>query len=273
MKIQFSLAQHTVPFWSPPEMIYNAASIGYDMVGIRIIRQGIAEEGDFDLVNDSRLMELTKEALKETGIQIHDIDLAMIDRKRDVSDYEPALAAAKELGVRGVIASIWTNQMEVYLDQFSRLCDLAARYHLAVYLEYVTWASISNLQAAKAVLELVKKPNAKLLVDVLHHFRSQVTVEELEQCPEEWFELLHLCDAPMRIPDTQEELIETGRSKRLYVGEGAADIAGIARRMGRDAVFAIEIPHRRRMQELGAYEHAKRCLDTSKAYLREHSIL
>lgn len=142
MKIQFSLAQHTVPFWSPPEMIYHAASIGYDMVGIRIIRQGIAGEGNFDLVNDSRLMELTQEARKETGIQIHDIDLAMIDRKRDAADYEPALAAAKELGVKGVIASIWTNQMEVYLDQFSRLCDLAARYHLAVYLEYVTWASI-----------------------------------------------------------------------------------------------------------------------------------
>lgn len=55
MAIQFSLAQHTVPAWSPAEMIYNASHLGYDMVGIRMIRQGIAGETDYDMVKQPRL--------------------------------------------------------------------------------------------------------------------------------------------------------------------------------------------------------------------------
>lgn len=273
MTIKFSLAQHTVPEWSPEEMIYNACRIGYDMVGIRMIRQGIPGECDYDMVKHPYLAKRAKEALDDTGIQIHDIDLASIGYGRKVSDYAPYLELAQSLGVQGVVSSIWMEEREIYLEEFAKLCDLANSFHLNVYLEFVTWASVYSLRQAKDILDTVRRPNAKILVDSLHYYRSRVQPWELEQCPRQWLDFMHLRDGPMLIPDEKEELIRTGRTQRLYPGEGAADHLGILRNMMEDKVIGLEIPHDLRRKQYGAYEYARRCLEQSNEYLQKNRIM
>ena len=44
-------------------------------------------------------------------------------------------------------------------------------------------------------------------------------------------------------------------------GEGDAEIP-----------LSIELPNLKRIEELGVAGHAKRCLDTAKAYFKEHGI-
>ena len=82
-------------------MIYNAAHLGYDMVGIRMILQGIPGEADYDMVKQPRLVQLAQEALEQTGIRIHDIDLASIATGRPVAEYRPYLELAR-MRKRGV---------------------------------------------------------------------------------------------------------------------------------------------------------------------------
>ncbi len=275
MAHKYSLAQLTVLGWAPPEMIYNAKTLGYDCVGIRSITMGVKGEHDYDISKNKELFDLTRRAIDETGVTINDIELAKIADGVDVRNYEGPFEAAARLGVKNVISSIWTDRTDFYLDQFETLCDLAAQYGITVNLEFVTWASVRTLSQAREVLRLVDRKNAGIMVDTLHLYRSRVDPAELDDCPKGLFHMVHICDGPKDIPDwnDKESLIHTGRDERLYVGEGAIDIADIVRRLPEDVVFSIELPHLVREGNWGPMEHAKRCLSTSKAYMGKNGIL
>lgn len=275
MTHKYSLAQLTVLGWAPPEMIYNAHTLGYDCVGIRSITMGVKGERDYDISKNKDLFDLTRRAIDETGVTINDIELAKIADGVDVRNYEGPFDAAAKLGVKNVISSIWTDRIDFYLDQFATLCDLAAQYGITVNLEFVTWASVRTLSQAREVLRLVDRKNAGIMVDTLHLYRSRVDPAELDDCPKELFHMVHICDGPKDIPDWEDKdsLIHTGRDERFYVGEGAIDIADIVRRLPDDVVFSIELPHLVRQGSWGAMEHAKRCLSNARAYMEKNGIL
>jgi sugar phosphate isomerase/epimerase len=267
MSKEFSLAHLTVLGCPPPEMTYIAAMTGYDYVSIRPIYMGLPGEPNYDLANNKEMLKQTKTALRETGLGVHDIELAKIENGRNVKQYEPAIEVAAELGAKSVLSSIWTPDRNFYIEQFAELCDIANKYGLNVDLEFVTWASVFDLKGAADVLKTVNKDNAGIMVDTLHFYRSKVKLEELDEIPREWFHFAHICDGPKEIPTDKESLIYTGRDARLYVGEGAIDIASILDKLPQDTVYSIELPHIERVKEIGYAEHARRCLQTAKEYL------
>ena len=245
MSHKFSLAHLTVLGWSPAEMAYNASLLGYDYIGIRNINMGVKGERDFSIPFGSGRYKSLKEALEETGMKIHDIELARVLDGGDVSSYEPAFEAGASLGARAVLSSIWTDKKDYYIEQFAKLCDLAAQYGMTVNLEYVTWAGVWNLKGVMEVLNAVKRPNARVMADTLHTWRSRVSLGELRSVPKKLFDMAHICDAPAEIPDRgdKDALIYTGRDARYYVGEGGIDVAGIVKCMREDTVLSIELPH------------------------------
>lgn len=275
MAHKFSLAHLTVLGWNPPEMIRNAAAIGYDYVSVRTINMGLSGESDYDISKNKKLFNSVKEAMDETGVRIYDIELARVADGVDVRRYEGPFEAAARLGAKGMISSIWTDNKPLYMEQFAELCDLAAQYGLQVNLEFPTWACVWDLAGVREVLDTVKKDNAGIMVDTLHVYRSRVSMEELAQIPKKLLNLAHICDGPAEIPDRadKEALIFTGRDARYYVGEGVIDIAGIVKTLREDTVLSIELPHVRRVAEYGYFEHAKRCLDTAKEYLAENGVI
>ena len=265
----FSLAQHTVPKWHPAEILYNSYQLGYDTVGIRTIAQGVPGETFFDIASDSSLVARIRQAEKETEVTIHDVDLIAINDKTDIPSYERSLAAAAELGITGVVSSVWTPNKPLYTEKFGQLCELAEKYGLTINLEFVTWAEVKDLKQAAELLRAVDRPNARILVDTLHWHRSRVKMEDLLACPKEWFDIIHVCDIDAYMPETNEELASTGRRERLYPGEGAAaqDIIDVVNAIQDSAIIAIEIPNNARWEALGAYEHARRCLSYTKNLL------
>ncbi len=273
MTRKYSIAHLTWLSWPPAEMIYNSHLAGYDYVSLRTISQGLAGEISHDISNGNELFKLTEQALKDTGMRINDIELAKIDKNTtDIKKYEPHLEAAARLGIKNVITNIWTPDKAFYTEKFGELCDLAAQYGMSVNLEFVTWAELTDLKGAKELLAAVKKPNALILLDTLHFYRSRVTMEELLDTPKELFKTVHVCDAGAEIPTDEESLIHTGRAERLYVGEGAIDIAGIVKALNDDTVICAEMPHVKRVSRIGAVEHARRTLETAKEYFKAHGI-
>lgn len=271
---KFSLAHLTVLGWSPVEMAYNAALIGYDYISIRNINMGVKGERDFTIPIGSPRYNSLKQALADTGIGIHDIELARVVKDTDVKSYEAAFEAGASLGAKGVISSIWIDDKDYYMEQFASLCDLAAKYNLTVNLEFVTWASVWNLEGVLEVIKTVNKPNARIMPDTLHMWRSHVTPADIAACPRELFDMAHICDGPQEIPERTdtEALIYTGRDARLYVGEGAINIADMVKAMRPDTVLSIELPHLARVAEYGYTEHARRCLATAKEYLKNNGV-
>lgn len=267
---QFSLAHLTVLGCSPPEATQIAARAGYDFVSFRIISMGLANEPNYDLARNAAMLRETRAALRSTGLQLHDIELARIADNADVKTYAPALQTAAELGARRVIASIWTARRNFALDALAALCDLAGKVGLSVSLEFVTWAEVKNLQEALDVLRAVGRTNLGLLIDVLHFHRSRVRLEELDGIPRSWFHFAHISDAPREIPSAVDELIRTGREARLYPGEGAIDIAGIVSRLP-PIPYSLEVPNLMRVKQLGYAGHARRCLENTQRYFAAHA--
>ncbi len=262
---KFSLAHLTVLGCAPPEATYIAAAAGYDFVSLRIILLGLPGEPDYALARNPELLRKTKRALAETGLKVHDIELARIADGVAVKTYEPALQTAAELGARYVIASVWTDRRDYASESLAALCDLAKAAGLNVSLEFLTWTPLANLQQAVEMCLGVQRHNCGLLIDTLHFNRSQVTLEELDALPVEIFHFAHVCDADKEIPSAREDLIYTAREARLDPGQGAIDLGAILARMPTVA-YSLEIPNLQRVKEVGYAEHARLCLENAKKY-------
>jgi sugar phosphate isomerase/epimerase len=252
-------------------MTYLAARAGYDFVSLRPIYMGLPGEPNYALAENKQMMRETKAALTETGINLLDIELARICEDVDPKKYVPAMEVAAELGGRHVLSSIWTNDRNLYMERFIELCELAKPFGLTIELEYVPIASVTNLAETLDVLRAANQENAGLMIDIHHFYRAGDKIEDLDAVPREWFRFLHLCDAPAKIPASKEEMIKILREERLYIGEGCIDIASIVERIP-EIPYSIELPHNKRAQELGYEEHARRCLQTAKAYFEAYSF-
>lgn len=272
MTRQFSLAHLTALKCPTPELVYIAAMAGYDYISPRLVNLGLAAEGDYDLASQPTLLAQTEQALRDTGVKVHDIELMRILADTQVKNYQPALEVGARLGAKHVLSSIWTDDKALYIEKFAELCDLAAGYGLGVQLEFVTWADVKDLRQAAEVLRAVNRPNAGLMVDMLHAHRSRVAPQELEGCPVEWFHFCHICDGPAEIPTAKEDLIFVGRDAREYCGEGAIDMAAYLSRLPQHIVYSIELPHLAKAAEYGYAEHARRCLASAKSYLAPRGL-
>jgi sugar phosphate isomerase/epimerase len=271
MTNRFSLAHLTTLGCTPPEMTYLAARAGYDFVSLRPIYMGLPGEPNYALAENKQMMRETKAALTETGVNLLDIELARICDDVDPKEYVPAMEVAAQLGGRHVLSSIWTNDRNLYMERFIELCELAKPFGLTIELEYVPIASVTNLAETLDVLRAANQENAGLMIDIHHFHRAGDKIEDLDAVPREWFRFLHLCDAPAKIPASKEEMIKILREERLYIGEGCIDIASIVERIP-EIPYSIELPHNKRAQELGYEEHARRCLQTAKAYFEAYSF-
>ncbi|MFB3854711.1 MAG: sugar phosphate isomerase/epimerase family protein [Vicinamibacterales bacterium] len=273
MSRRFSLAYLTIPGTPPDEQVRIAAQCGYDLVSLRTIPMGLPGEPDLALDKDPGLFRAVRSALRESGMSLFDIELVRIREDLAVGDFEPALEKAVELGAENVLSSIWSRDKGFYLEQFGRVCDMAARYGMNVNLEFVTFTGVADLAAAVEVLEAVRRPNARLTIDTLHAHRSRVTPGEIARVDPALFGYVHLCDGPAPIPPLDDpSMIGVARGGRLYAGEGGIDIAGMIRAMP-ELPLSIELPNDDEMKKRGRSGHARRCLETAKAYLAAHGIV
>jgi len=266
---KISLAHLTAIGCAPPELTYVAAEAGCDYVSYRTIFLGLPNEPNYALANNPEMFRATRAALAETGLKPLDIELARIADGVDVKTYLPALENGAELGARNVISSIWTPEHNFAIDSLSELCDLAAPCGLTINLEFVTWASVTDLEQTVAVIREVNRPNLGLMIDTLHFNRSRVQLEELDTVPREWFHMVHLCDAPAEIPSATVDLIFTGREARLDPGEGGIDLAAIVNRIPQ-VPYSLEIPNLERVRAVGFAEHAKLCVKNAREYLSKY---
>jgi sugar phosphate isomerase/epimerase len=270
----YSLAHLTVLGCAPPEMTYLAARAGYDLVSFRLIPMGGADEPSY-LPQDQQMLRRTKTALADTGLAVLDLELARIVDGLDPKVYLPAMEAAAELGARHVITSAWTSGSDgnFLVDCFAALCDLAKPLGLSMNFEFPAFSRVPDLQQSVQIVRAADRDNGGILVDMLHMHFAGVKLEELDALPRHWFRFVHLCDAPRAVPRTTAGQIHIARQERLYVGEGAIDIAGILAHLP-PVPLCLEVPHSERAAALGYEEHARRCLETAKRYLEspEHML-
>lgn len=269
MTHKFALAYLTVPGLTPQEQTHVAAKAGYDFVSYRLVHLNVAGEPDIDPVSPQTVRE-TKQALADTGLKVFDIELVRIMRNIEPKEFLPAFEVGAELGASQVICSAWTdvrNDRSFVVERFGEICDLAASFGLSVNLEFPAFSRLTSLDDCLEILELAERPNQGVLVDALYMHFNKMPLFSMERVPSEWINFMHICDAN-DVYYTKDEMIHLARDERLYPGEGAIDFSAI-NYLYPDLPLAIELPHEKRMKELGPEQHARNCLEAAKAVLNE----
>lgn len=268
-KTYFSLPYLTLPGIHPVDQIYIAKQCGFDGVGLRTLSQGWPSDRTNSLTCKDMFIAVQR-ALSETQMILFDIELGRVTDNVDVSSYEEDFARGAELGARFVTASVWTDNITFAQQQFERMAQFASKYGMDLSLEFVPFSSIKSLKEALMWIQSLEASNVCVLIDLLHLYRSGYDNTILESIPENRMGCIHLCDGPGFIPPINHpDMIGVTRARRLYLGDGEIPVGEILSILKIPPYYAIELPNEDFIKEKGLIGHAKKCLETTKLYLRK----
>lgn len=265
MQREVSLAYLTIPGIEALDQIKIAAAAGYDAVSLRTIPMGQLGEPQNDLVHNQELFLKIRQALKETGLKLLDIELVRV-REDLPTDYRAAFEKGAELGATHVLSSDWSQDEGFAVDTYGKICEQAREFNLTVNLEYPASSTIHNLAGVVALQDKVKAPNLKLFLDMLYVFWAQDTPEAIKALDPERFGMIHLCDCPKDY--YLVDRTETMRGRREYPGLGAAPLVPILKALPKHPC-SIELPNTEYITRYGALGHARLCLEHARKILNE----
>ena len=214
MTPEFSLAHLTVLGATPLEQIQVAADAGYDYASLRTTPVAPGEHV-VPLAGDPAMIRQVSTRLADTGVRVLDVELARIGPDDDPDDFLGFLEAAAAIGSRHIVGQLPDPDLHRATEHFGRLCDLALDFGLTVDLEFPSWMEVGDLATAAAVVAAVDRPNAGILVDALHFFRSGSSPPELAPLPRAWFRFVQLCDAPAASPTDRRGRDPHGAGKAI----------------------------------------------------------
>lgn len=237
-----------------PDLVSAAAAAGYDCVGLRLIPVA----GQTLPAFEQRELE---RRLADTGLSVLDVEVFRLDAGTDVTAFEPTMAIAARLKATELLVHGADPDEPRLTENLSRFCGLALKYRLNANLEPMPWVEVSTVAKARRLLSAVSAKNAALLVDPIHFFRADNSLDELEGAPVRY---LQFCDAHPGRPTDVQELIRQARGDRLFPGEGALDLHGLLAALPPGLPLSLEVPVARK---LDPFLRAKLALEATKLFL------
>jgi sugar phosphate isomerase/epimerase len=246
----------------PPDLIDLAADAGFASTSLRMI-QTVPGSPVYPMA-DRHLRRATAERMRATGVGLLYIEVLSLHRGLDVAALEPIFAAGAELGATRVLAAGDDADFDVVADKLAASCELARGYGLAIDVEFMPFRAVRSLADALDVIARAGAPNAHVLVDVLHFWRSASSLEQLGAMDRRLYGTFQICDAPARPP---ADLAHEARHARLLPGHGTLDIAALLRHLPDDVPIGVEVPMGLSHPELDHRQRARRMLDETRRTL------
>lgn len=247
MPRQFSLAYLTTPGVDPVEQIKIAARAGYDYVSLRTIPMGQGGEPQVHLEHDPVLMERVRQALKDHGIKLFDIELLRV-REDLPNDYRAAFEKGAELGATQVLTSVWTKDRPFAVDRYGAFCEQAAQFGLTLNQEFPIVSELTSMKEALELQDQVGASDLKILMDMIYVHKTGVTPEDIRPVDPGRFGVIHLCDWPADTAGRPD--VEIVRGGRAYCGEGVVDLAGILKALPENTC-SLELPNLKEIEDRG----------------------
>jgi len=259
---RLSLAPLTVPDLKPPEFIRCAAQAGFTDVALRLV-QGDPRPGRVPaLLHDAAQLHATRAALRDEGVCVTEIEVLVLTPEFYLDDCMQTLQTAAELGAQHLVVSAADADFARACAHFAQLCEGAAPFGLRVNIEFVPYATVTDLRQACAMVRTAATANAGILIDALHFERAGHRAADIASLSGDLFpsifHYLQLCDGAVGRPDSMAEIMRQARQERLYPGAGKIDLAGILRALPTQLPISVEVPHRARIAQIGAVAHARR---------------
>ncbi|OUM03666.1 hypothetical protein A8M77_03875 [Variovorax sp. JS1663] len=258
-----ALAHLTVLDVAPPALFDLAARAGYQKVGIRILP---AAPGAVSYPIDRATVIEWRRRMADAGVGAHDVEFLPLTPDVCVHDHAQALALAAELGAKRFSVSGDDADTDRLAERFGTLCDLAADVGMGVDLEFMRFRIVGTLPQALDVITRAGRRNGRLLIDLLHLFRSGGTAAMLRAVPAEAFGSVQLCDARREDP-TNAGIVEEAREGRLFPGEGELPLAAFMDALPGGIAVSVEVPAARTHPALGPAECAAAACAASRRLL------
>jgi sugar phosphate isomerase/epimerase len=259
-----SLAALTVLELSPVEMVRCAAEAGFSHVGLRLV-PATPNEPRWPSVGDTPLMRETRAALRDTGVQVLDVEILRLRPETEVSDHVAVLETGAGLGARHVLVAGNDPDEARTVD----LAELAAPLGLTIALEPMPWTDVRDFVQGLRIVEATRRANVGVLIDPLHFDRAGNRPEQLHGVAAARLPYLQFCDAPAERPATLEGLLHQARAERQLPGEGGLDLAGLLRAAPAGVPLSVELPM---ALPLPAIERARRARAATVDWLERHGL-
>jgi len=175
---RLSLAQLTIADANPLQLIDAAVAGGFDAICLRLVAP-LPTDTVFPVVGQEPMIRDIAARLDASGIRILDMEAIWLMPHTDVRSLMPAMELAARLGAQHVLVVGNDPDQGRLAANFAALCDRADALGLGVVLEAMSFAELKTLRQTLDLLGRVRKPNARLLVDALHFYRSGAHPREL----------------------------------------------------------------------------------------------
>jgi sugar phosphate isomerase/epimerase len=257
-----SIAQLTALPYAPPQLVQLSADVGCTACGVRILP---AAPGGVHhrLIEDKAMLRETQARMAATGVRVLDLEIIRIGAAFDPKAYGDFFEVGATLGARHVLVAGDDADTGRMTASFAALCDAAAPFGLSCDLEPMPWCPVASVPDATRIVEGADRPNGALLVDALHFFRSNSSLDDLRRLPRSRLNYAQICDGVVPGPSTPESLIHDARCERLLPGEGGFDLKALFAALPADLPVSIEIPSDTRAPEMGYEAWARAALEAS----------
>ena len=261
-KRQYSLSFLTVADVAPVEAVKIAAECGYAKVGLRLL-PAAPKEADYPILTDANVVSETVTALKDTGVQVADVEIIRLTPDFNGQNYLKFLEVAQRLDAKHILVAGNDPEQNRLIENFAQFCELSKQYGLSCDLEFMPWTEVKNLKQANFIVEQSAQSNAAVLIDSLHFDRSDSTIEQVKALPKSRMNYVQLCDGLADYDPSDEGLIKIARSNRLVPGQGGIDLVALIAALPNDLTLAAEVPNLE-LAKLPALERARINLEAIK---------
>ena len=128
------------------------------------------------------------------------------------------------------------------VEALGDLCRRADPLGITVCLEYMRITQVASLADALGVIAECGEPNAALLIDLLHVFRSDGSIEELATVDPALLTYAQWCDGPAQPADgSPGGLLRDALDHRSIPGDGALPVMGFLEVLPDQLPLSLEI--------------------------------
>lgn len=215
-----------------PDIVDAASAAGFTSIGLTVGQCIAALERGISL-DELRIR------MSDAGLRLGELELIRLadpSHVRLVNSLVEDLALALAPGRVHVAA--WGVESSALHDAFAAVC--ARLPGLPVAFEFMPYNAVPTFAAATALAEAIGAPNAGVVLDILHFFRSGASLDELTARSLAHVAVVQLSD----VVDRGASLVDEARHRRTYPGRGTLDSVGFLRAL-RDAAprplpFSVE---------------------------------
>ena len=258
-----SLHQLTALDVSPLALVHIAADLGCDHVGLFTFVPPRGQ-GVYPAVTRDDVPAL-RAAMADRGVTCCNLEVFPLDGAEDWAAFARALEIGASLGATRATVQPHDADRAVAAERIARFCDLAAPYGIVAGLEFNRFSAVEDITTATAIVRAVDRPNAGVVLDMLHLVRFGDDASSVAQA-RDLIGYVQLNDGPLRIAD--EDRWHEAVRERGVPGSGEFPIVTVLRALGPGLVFDVEVPQTRsRKAGVPAAERARAAVEGARAVL------